>query len=170
MVVLLRNFTSTIRTTANAKTLITAVKKDMPIIMTKSYYASRKKSTVEYLLNPDIARMNIPAIKSLAVDINAGVDKVMTINELRQLFDALVKLEPYFKHWTESQNIKYNKYRWKAEEKDAISRGLKQMNKKPQEITEEDIVRLSMFVRTRSPMQCRRFLDYRIKNKTVIIN
>ncbi|GAA5797064.1 hypothetical protein HPULCUR_002442 [Helicostylum pulchrum] len=85
----------------------------------------------------------------------------------RQLIKNIQIFAPYLSYhlYDIENNEIYNKYKWKTPEKNAMANALSWMDKKPASITTQDLVVLSFLVKTRSPVQCRRFLQYRIKNK-----
>lgn len=93
-----------------------------------------------------------------------------TLGQL-QLVKNIRIFAPYLSHHlcNIENNETYNKYKWKTLEKSAMANALYWIDKNPASITAQDLIVLSFLVKTRSPVQCRRFLQYRIKNKMVNI-
>ncbi|KAG2233460.1 hypothetical protein INT48_008866 [Thamnidium elegans] len=95
------------------------------------------------------------------------INPINQLHETNKLIKNIHIFAPYLSHhlYDIENNETYNKYKWNPLEKNAMANALNWINKKPTSITTQDLIILSFLVKTRSPVQCRRFLQYRIKNK-----
>lgn len=88
-------------------------------------------------------------------------NKRLTPKELKALMNTLEVLYKAINMKPLENNL--NKYRWGPDEKFRMSLALKVLQKEPKEIKGKDLDTLANIVQTRTPQQCRSFLEYRIR-------
>lgn len=141
--------------------------KKFPTIITKKTtritVSNETTATTSKYKSKSPAQTSVMVIKKLTNSFKVNKNKSLSQIELKALIYATGVLEPYFSYLIKNHLVVHNKYRWNANEKAKMSESLMWMNKTPKEIIEEDLAGLSLYIKTRDPIQCRRFLDYRIK-------